>query len=163
MKLKGCTFDTVGTCLSASGKGGGGGPTSAGFGVMAVADVADVSLTVTVTCGFSLSKVVIFSSDFVLCNFAFVVLLAAMLRKYSDGFINEFESLSAFGNFGGMNGNTNCLLTKCGPAGAALVDDSCAGVAGGADSTLAVVTTTVDLSLSVPNKTKAKLQHKIFT
>lgn len=108
MKLKGCGFSVVGDDFSASGSGGGGGPYSCDL-----LSVDVVSFVITVTLCRS-SNVLMFSSDFVLCNLT-VVLQAAMLRRYSDGLISEFESLSVFENLGGMNGNTNCLLTKCGP------------------------------------------------
>ena len=157
MKLNGCTFGgavvvvvvAVEICLSASGRGGGGGPASCGFTaavMMVVVVEGAASFTVTVTCGFSASTVVILNSDLVFTNLTLLVLLAAMLRKYSDGLINEFESLSVLENLGGMNGNTNCLLTKCGPPPVAFADDSEL-----IESPLAVVTTTVDLSLPAQN------------
>lgn len=153
MKLKGCLFlraavaaDMVGgdVVFSVSvGNGGGGGPATT-----ISCDLArGTSLVTTLTWCFS-SKVEMFASDLVLCNLKF--LLPAILRKYSDGLISEFESLSAFGNFGGINGSTNCLFTKWGPPdGVSWAGDGCDtdDTASTVDEQL-VVTTTVDLSLA---------------
>lgn len=142
MKLKGWCFNVV-VDFGTSGKGGGGGPFSCDL-------VNGVSFATIETC-FS-SNVDMFNSDFVLCNFTFV-LEAAMLRRYSEGLISEFESLSAFGNLGGINGNTSCLLTKCGPELLPLLfasrTETCVTC-----SSEEVVTTTVFLSPATSTKRK---------